>query len=110
MTGTSPSSSLLEARGDVKMDVKEAVAAAKKFIAELFAQENITRLGLEEVEFDEQEGEWRVTVGFSRPWDAAASALLSITQQANPPRSYKVVRISDSTGAALSVKNREGVS
>ena len=90
------------------MDVKEAVAAAKKYIAELFAQENITRLGLEEVEFDEQEGEWRVTVGFSRPWDAP-SALLSITQQLNSPRSYKVVRISDA-GAALSVKNREGVS
>jgi hypothetical protein len=95
--------------GTLKMDVKEAVAAAKQFIAELFAEEKISRLGLEEVEFDEQEGEWRVTVGFTRAWDAPA-ALLSITQQLNPPRSYKVVRISDSTGTALSVKNREGVS
>jgi hypothetical protein len=54
-------------KGHAKMDVKEAVATAKKYVGELFTQEGITNLGLEEIEFDEQAGEWRVTVGFSRP-------------------------------------------
>jgi hypothetical protein len=89
------------------MDVKEAVAAAKKYVGELFAQEGITNLGLEEVEFDEQAGEWRVTIGFSRPWDSIIGwAALAPQQQTNPRRSYKVVRISDATGAAMSVRDR----
>jgi hypothetical protein len=88
------------------MDVKEAVGAAKKYVGELFAQEGITNLGLEEVEFDEGAGEWRVTVGFSRPWDAA-SGMIPAALQPNPRRSYKVVQIFDSTGAIKAVKNRE---
>jgi hypothetical protein len=93
------------------MDVKEAVAAAKRYVGELFAQEGISNLGLEEVEFDEQAREWRVTVGFSRPWDSVSPLWASVAQQqSNPRRSYKVVRISDSTGDAVSVKNRDEVS
>lgn len=90
------------------MDVKEAVAAAKKYVGELFAQEGITNLGLEEVEFDEQAREWRVTVGFSRPWDTVSgwAALAAQPPQTNPRRSYKIVRISDTTGEAVSVRNR----
>jgi hypothetical protein len=89
------------------MDVKEAVAAAKTYVGELFSQEGISNLGLEEVEFDEQAGEWRVTVGFSRPWDTITGwGVLTQQSQTNPRRAYKVVRISDSTGAALSVRNR----
>lgn len=90
------------------MDVKEAVAAAKQYVAELFAQEGIINLGLEEVEFDDQAGEWRVTVGFSRPWDLVTGLAVLATPpgQINPRRSYKVVRISDATGAVISVKDR----
>jgi len=88
------------------MDVKEAVGTAKKYIEELFAQEGITNLGLEEIELDEQAEEWRVTVGFSRPWDSV-TGFASVAERINPRRSYKVVRISDKTGAVVSVKNRE---
>ena len=88
------------------MDVKEAVATAKKYVGELFTQEGITNLGLEEIEFDEQAGEWRVTVGFSRPWDSVGG-FASLAERINPRRSYKVVRISDKTGAVVSVKNRD---
>jgi hypothetical protein len=89
------------------MDVKQAVAAAKNYVAELFAQEGISNLGLEEVEFDEQAGEWRVTIGFSRPWDTITGwAALGVQPQTNPRRSYKVVRVSDATGAAKSVRDR----
>ena len=34
------------------MDVKEAVNTAKAYVAELFANEGLSNLGLEEVEFD----------------------------------------------------------
>ncbi len=40
------------------MDVKEAVALAKQHILELFADERLSNIGLEEVEFDKEAGEW----------------------------------------------------
>ena len=47
------------------MDVKEAVSIAKRYVTDLFAEEAITHVGLEEVVFDEQSGDWKVTIGFS---------------------------------------------
>jgi hypothetical protein len=91
------------------MDVKEAVATAKSYVADLFAEESVTDLGLEEVSLDEQTGQWMVTLGFARPWDRAATGFLTAIQQAsNPRRSYKVVRISDKTREVVSLKNRDG--
>lgn len=92
------------------MDVKEAVNTAKTYVAELFANEGLSNLGLEEVEFDDSTGAWKVTVGFSRPWDRVPTAIVAIAQGASPPRSYKVVRIDDATGRVVSVKTRESKS
>ena len=50
------------------MDVKEAVQTAKNYIAELFTDETIADVGLEEVEFNDASNNWEVTIGFSRPW------------------------------------------
>jgi len=36
------------------MDVKEAVARAKTYLAELYSDERISNVGLEEVELDDQ--------------------------------------------------------
>ena len=86
------------------MDAKEATQVAKEHIALLYSGEGITNVGLEELEFDDRADEWRVTVGFSRPWDHKnlAGALAS----ARPGRSYKVVRIDDLTGEVVSLKDR----
>ncbi len=43
------------------MDVKEAVATAKSYIQNLFGEEGIAELGLEEVEFEDI-GDWLVTI------------------------------------------------
>ncbi len=90
------------------MQVKEAVALAKEYIRDVFSDENISDLGLEEVEFDEGPGIWSVTIGFSRPWAtkgaALAGALGPLTKS-----DYKVLRIRDSNRQVLSVKNREVV-
>ena len=83
------------------MEVKQAVKEAKKYIQELFGEEEILNLGLEEVELDE-EGIWRVTVGFSRPWEQSVDNVL----RAGNARAYKMVLIRDRDRSVLSVKNR----
>ncbi|MDR3555734.1 MAG: hypothetical protein P4L55_13330 [Syntrophobacteraceae bacterium] len=92
------------------MDVKKAVSLAKNYLEDLFADEKIYNIGLEEVSFNDQTKTWSVTVGFSRPWDEPPNSLVSIARHiAYPARSYKVVEIVDagSTGEVTAVKNRE---
>lgn len=76
------------------MDVKDAVLAAKNYVAKVFADEGIRDVGLEAVEFDEGRNEWRVTIGFSRAWENPAGPLQTL---ADIPRRrvYKVVHISE---------------
>lgn len=88
------------------MNVKEAVAQAKDQILDLFADESLRDIGLEEVELDDQTNEWRVTIGFSRPWDEPRNSFAAIAGSV-PRRSYKIVRISNESERAISVKNRE---
>lgn len=88
------------------MDVKEAVVHAKRYIIDLFADENLSNVGLEEVELDDQAKEWVVTIGFSRPWDEPKNTFAAIAAATSTKRSYKIVRISDVTEEVLSVKNR----
>ena len=54
------------------MDVKEAAKLAKDYVVDLFAEEGIGNVGLEEIELRPgPDGSfWSVTVGFSRPWDS----------------------------------------
>jgi len=94
------------------MDVKSAVQKALEYVSDLFQAENISNLGLEEVEYDENASIWIVTVGFSRPWDySTKNALTAIANTGQPKRSYKVVKIHDSTASGspemISIKNHE---
>lgn len=92
--------------GREKMEPREAVRKAIKGVEEFFADENITNLGLEEVEYDDATNEWQITVGSSRPWDYDKSVMASISRP-GPDRSYKVVRLDGPTGTIRSIKNRE---
>jgi hypothetical protein len=87
------------------MDAKEAVALAKQHVEELFANEGILNLGLEEIEFDRGRKVWQVTLGFSRPWDVRGGATL-ITRS-ETARTYKRIVLSDPDKRVLSVKNRD---
>ena len=88
------------------MDVKQAVVRAKEYVLDLFQDERPVNVGLEEVEFENHANEWVVTIGFSRPWDEPKNAVAVIA--AGPPRrSYKVLRLSNTTGDVLSVRNHE---
>ena len=104
------------------MDVKEAARTARAHIADLFADENVQHVGLEEVEFDDVADVWNITIGFSRPWElskdspkkpaASFSDLFPELNHLNPPpppppqRSYKIVRVRDSDGHVISVTHR----
>lgn len=100
------------------MDVKEAARTARAHIADLFADENVQHVGLEEVEFDDVADVWNITIGFSRPWELPKDppkkpvSMVQVLEELNPPppqppqRSYKIVRVRDSDGHVISVTHR----
>ena len=77
------------------MLASEAVQAAKDHILEFFKDENIVRVGLEELEFRSEDDIWEVTIGFQRPWQAESSDLLPSVLRPQIPRTYKKVCILD---------------
>ncbi len=90
------------------MEVKEAALLAKNYVSDLFADEHITEIALEEVDFDHDSNTWRITIGFLHP--AHAKTLLA-DQTTSPwlrplERSYKVVHINDETGKVTALKDR----
>ena len=87
------------------MDVKEAVQLAKKHVAEVFADESIANVGLEEVEFDEVDRVWAITIGFSRFWGRLGDVVRAL--DGNTARTFKIVRIEDGSGRVQSVKHRD---
>lgn len=82
------------------MGPKEAVAVAKQHVFDLFADEGIDRVGLEEIE--KRGSCWEVTIGFTRPWDQSIGIVLS----GSSGRAFKVLLVSEENGAVLSVKDR----
>lgn len=96
------------------MDVSEAVAIAKKHILNLFAEEGIANLGLEEAYFDESHDVWHITLGFARSWENPRSPVQQVLgmQIGGAPdilkRSYKIVEIPDKGDKAPAVKNYQG--
>ncbi len=87
------------------MDVKEAVRTAKEYIAELYAGEEITYVGLEEVVFNEESNSWNVTIGFSRPWNNR-NAIVHFGGDLRTMRSYKVICINNDDGDVESLTDR----
>ena len=65
------------------MDVKEAAKLAKEYVADLFAEEGIDNVGLEEIELGDDRQFWEVMVGFSRPWDRGG--LMRRSSENTPP-------------------------
>ena len=85
------------------MEVKEAASTAKKYITDLFDNESIMDVGLEEIDF--RSNKWEVTIGFFRPWDHGKKMTTALGDQ-YPSRSYKVVYIDNLTGRVISVMDR----
>lgn len=88
------------------LDVKKAVKLAKDWLAETLKDENISNLGLEEVEFSEAENAWKITLGFSRPWNTQRNALTAITGDIAARRAFRVITVDDVSEEITSMKRR----
>jgi hypothetical protein len=73
------------------MNVGAAAAVARQHLAALFAETSVKDLRLEEFLWDDHLGFWTLTLGYTLP---------------EGPRAYKIVRVSESDKAILSVKDR----
>jgi len=80
------------------MDVREAVKSAKDWVLDVMKDEHPVNLGLEEVEFDDTKQTWKITLGFSRPWNSTKNALSTLTGEATPRRAYRTVLVDDRDG------------
>ena len=88
----------------MRIDVKQAVAVALKFLDEVYSQKEISGVRLEEVELTDNDGLWHVTLSFisrATPGEIADSLSDSGTR-----RQFKVITISD-IGVVRSMKIRE---
>lgn len=91
------------------MEAKEAVAKAKTLLIELFSEETMVNLALEEISRDDTQNCWLITLGFDRPWGPLAGlSALSKGTGASLNRSYRVVTLTDD-GRMLSIKRRDRV-
>ena len=94
------------------MYVKDAARAAAAYVADLFAEEGIHHIGLEEVTFDDEKKVWNVTMGFFRDLDrhtglaAAIGSSPGIDASSWRKRTFKIVSVDDRTGEVLSLKHR----
>ena len=82
----------------------QAVKTAKEHLAEIFEGESISDIILEEVVFDEVKDVWKITLSFLRQGPIPDLVLTSVRSDQN--RSYKVVHVSNESGAAGSVFDR----
>jgi hypothetical protein len=82
---------------------KEAIARAKASIADLFGEESIEDIRLEEIRFDDRTDSWFVTVGFERPRRASINGVGLFLE--TPRRDYKIVSISDRTGKTVAISS-----
>ena len=86
------------------MDVKEVTKTAREYVAEIFADEQITNLGLEEVVYDVELERWRITFGFARPWDRQGD--MGVRMGLKAPRAYKVVHVNNGDGSITALTDR----
>ena len=87
------------------MDVREAVRTAKDYVNELFEEEGIRNIGLEEVTFEQTSNAWKVTIGFSRPWDLKGPLATALVDGQHA-RSYKLLSLNDTSGRVESLVDR----
>ena len=87
------------------MNVKEAVRTAKEYLGDLFEDEQIMNVGLEEIVFEDVSNIWKITIGFSRPWNQKGPLVATLVE-GQPSRSYKVLSINDDSGKVESLTDR----
>ena len=97
-------------RKESAVEVRDAVQAGKQYLANVFADEDISNTRLEEVEYSNADEAWKVTFSFLRPTGTLSSMEVVTGAHLKPGRNvkrdYKVVTIDNQSGQATSVKHR----
>jgi hypothetical protein len=83
--------------------IKTAVSNAMQFIRELYAEDQIKDILLEEVEFSESANQWLITIGFI----INKIKENSILPYKEIDHKYKIVHIDAQSGKPISMKIRE---
>lgn len=91
------------------MEVKEAVQVAREYVVDVFADDEISNVGLEEIEFDDRSDVWKVTLSFLRPSGTMSKldfVAPGLNRGQNVRRSFKTVNVDDDSGRVISIKHR----
>jgi hypothetical protein len=75
------------------MNLKQAVGVAKQQLTELFAEETLHNVRLEQFLYDDHLGVWTLTIGYAFP------------DHGQDARSYKIVRVSEADKSVLSIED-----
>lgn len=92
-----------------RVEVKEAVRRALAFLHDLYSDEALPNLRLEEVELSEDGRYWLITYGFTAAeQDVESNALWSAVggSTTHQRRDYKLIRVDAETGTPVSMKIR----
>lgn len=92
------------------MDVKEAVRTAKHWVLDVMDDEHPENLGLEEVDYNDEKQQWRITLGFSRPWNSPGGPLANTILGAPAPwkRAYRTIIVDDRNGEVKGMQRKNG--
>ena len=82
------------------IEAKEAVRIALEAMGELYAEDQVPHLALEEVDLGKDGATWNVVVSFSRPF--AKSTIEAMTGEGTT--TYKMLEIDGETGVVRSMK------
>jgi hypothetical protein len=86
-----------------ELGLQEAVRRAREILTELYPDEELKHVLLEEIERD-RSGTWYVTLGFARPGTLAGLAGLPSASSAQ--RAYKQIKINAKTGEFQGMRDR----
>lgn len=90
--------------GDIRPET--AVRAAKAWLAEVYKDESIARISLEEVRF--RDGNWEITLGFIRPdLDDPDRSALEAGFYERRHRIYKVLIVAGNDNHIMEMRDRE---
>ena len=84
---------------------EEAVRAAKKWLAEVYAEEAIAQVALEEVRF--RDGNWEITLGFDRVDREPSKDKFRSLYPAERRRIYKVLVLAGNDNHVMEMRDRE---
>lgn len=79
------------------MNAEQAVQKARDLVVTFFQDQGISRVGLEELNFDYEEDQWLITIGYERNWNDAS-------QFGELIRVYKQLTL-DKFGELISIRN-----